>query len=354
MAENKFFQRTVKKETVEAISSIVSKEHKDNFTHYSHKFDGTHVELIFSRDSIQFITRDGNDVSHLVPYLVEELKASSLLEAYYGVYACELVHIERVRENPKDAWSASRRVLGCKEYNPDEPKIQCVVYDIHSREVYPNRNLYDYPYAVRRNIYMLQKAYPSVIDEMVTPLRHLDSFFTPSLNVIDDSFESAWEYHINVKKREGFVLVNCEQEHKKPIPWNHTFTKLKPFMDIDCVVMGYNEGALGTKLEGKLGSFDVGLYRDNKLVSIGKVPTMSDEERVKWTTRMSEPKWCYDKGYCPQPYHPSTELCKKCTLPYVIQVKASEVTSGNKLRFPSYVRERTDKTPKECLWSQIE
>ena len=39
--------------------------------------------------------------------------------------------------------------------------------------------------------------------------------------------------------------------------------------------------------------------------------------------------------------------------PYVIQVKASEVLPSGKLRFPSYVRERTDKSPKECLWEQL-
>jgi len=284
------------------------------YTHAMLKYDGTHIDLeIKLPDSIKMITREGNDVSHLVPYLVDDIRLRVLprLKADITI-ACEAVNIGM---NPKKTWSHSRSVLGRKVYDDTLDKLSLIVYDIydcldHLRE--PANYYYK-----RRTLYSLFK----------------DSIFCGLPNQYSISrLEVIWNRYVEQLDFEGFVLYNEYME-------DYGFTKLKPEnVDIDCVVLGYHEGKKGTRLEGKLGAFEVGLYKpDGSLVSIGKVPTMTDVERVKWTERMKN--WNNPDGYLDEPY--------------VIQVRASEVLPSGKLRFPSYVREREDKRPEECLWEQL-
>ena len=293
------------------VSEIAS---SGKYTHAYLKYDGTHIDLeIKLPDSIRLLTREGNDVSHLVPYIVQDIRDNVLPSIKQDVvWSCEAVHLDYLTGNdwrPKETWSASRSVLGRKEYDPFQPQINLVVYDQLTDGFYSDRI---------RNI----ESHVFLSEYLKTPYAY------PVLQL-----EHLWEDLIEKNGCEGFVLFDNRMT-------NSEFTKLKPEnVDIDCVVLRYHEGKKGTRLEGKLGAFEVGLYKeDGSLVSIGKVPTMTDEERVKWTERM---QLDIDAGMPDEPH------------PFVIQVKASEVLPSGKLRFPSYVRERTDKSPKECLWEQL-
>lgn len=326
MAKNEYFKRTSKKVGEESIKDLAGHKYKVPYTHFSIKLDGTHAELHIG-DEVQFITRDGNNVAHLVPYLVDSIKNLPNWQSYAGVYACELVHLDKVLHDPKDCWSASRRVLGCKHYNEEQPEIQCVIYDVHDKIFNPH--VKDFHYFHRR----LQLPKPDYLKDneyarYVVPCLNLPNIYVPVLHDADTSIDM-WEEFIVNNKNEGFCYVDLNQDNV--YKWEHTFCKAKPCIDIDAVVMGYHEGKAGTKLEGKLGAFEIGLYKDGVLTSIGKCPTMTDKERSKWTDRMQSP---------------DDEV-------YVVQVRAGEVTSKNKLRFPSYVRERTDKMPLECDWEQL-
>lgn len=322
---NEYFKRTSKKLDIGYLESL-SKTKGGGFTHYYHKFDGTHADLHWYKgEPIKFITREGNDVSHLVPYLVEALENHKYMEAYEGVYACELVNLDVFMNNPKDTWSATRRALGVKEYKGNlENYVHCIIYDVYDRDKESVEHL---TYLERLFIKMPSVGEPCKYNEYVHSINDLKGFYIPQKLPIH-TLPEAWETHIVTAKREGFVVFNINAEVK----WEHTFNKLKPGIDVDCVVTGYNLGAKGKQHDGKLGAFDISLYKDGKLVSIGKCPTMTQSERDRWTERMLN----NDKT------------------PYVIQVHASEVTTGFKLRFPSYVRERTDKKPEECLWGQLD
>lgn len=323
MAENLYFKRTSKKATEADISDIISDK---LYSHFYHKFDGTHVDLHWKKgEPVQMITRDGNDIAHLVPYLTEAIEKAEYMEAYQGVYACELVNLHLVVTNPKDSWSASRRALGVKEYKGNEENyVHCVMYDVYERD---SENVEHLPYLERLYKLMPPVGDQTVYSDFVGSVQNLDGFYIPKPIDIK-GLQEAWDYHVLASKREGFVLFNMSGNVK----WEHTFTKLKPDLDIDCVVTGYNLGAKGKQHDGKLGAFNIGLYKDGKLVDIGKCPTMTQSERDRWTERM----------------------LNKDTVQYVIQVKASEVTTAGKLRFPSYVRERTDKKPEECIYEQLD
>ena len=319
MSKNEYFKRTKKK----LVGSLaVARELHKKFTHCMLKLDGTHAELIIDND-VRFITRDGNDVSHLVPYLVSSFANWKHREAYRGVYACELVHIDKTLNDPKDCLSASRRVLGCKEFNQNEPELQCVIYDVHQREYH------DVPqtdYLARR---LLLPTYHCDEGHIVNKCFDLDNIYTPTILKLDEiDMKQVWQYSIVEKQREGYIVFNAD----KAVEWDKTFTKVKPLMDVDCIVMDFVEGSVNTKNEGKVGSIRVGLIHPKKgLTAIGKVPHMKEHERDYWTRIWIE-------GLVHN---------------QVIQVECSEITKAFKLRFPNYVTIREDKTPDECEWEQI-
>ena len=140
MADNTYFKRTSKKATEADIQNILDDK---LFSHYYHKFDGTHVDLHYYKgEPIRFITREGNDVTHLVPYLVEALEQHELMEAYQGVYACELVNLHLVHTNPKDSWSGSRRALGVDTYKGNTENFVHCVCMIYMNQIERTLNIY--------------------------------------------------------------------------------------------------------------------------------------------------------------------------------------------------------------------
>ena len=120
--------------------------------------------------------------------------------------------------------------------------------------------------------------------------------------------------------REGIVVKNPESSYGQSNSW----LKLKKFDTVDCFVTGL---VVTPEMErtGVTRSWSVGVYDENgQVVEIGNVGSMVeqvDPSRVK-------------KGS-------------------VIEVRFQEVTRDRKLRAPFIIRVRHDKTPEECLLSQL-
>jgi len=122
------------------------------------------------------------------------------------------------------------------------------------------------------------------------------------------------------KGREGIVVKNPESSYGQPNSW----LKLKRFDTVDCFVTGIVETP-EMKATGMARSWSVAVYDDNgQVVDLGNVG--STVERV-------DPR-----------------QVKKGS---VIEVRFQEVTRDKKLRAPFILRMRHDKTPDECLASQI-
>lgn len=120
--------------------------------------------------------------------------------------------------------------------------------------------------------------------------------------------------------REGVVVKNPQSTYGQPNSW----LKLKKFDTVDCFVTGYVETTEMRKT-GIPRSWSVAVYDENgEVVELGNVG--STVERV-------DPR-----------------KVKKGT---VIEVRFQEVTRDKKLRAPFIVRIRHDKTPDECLLSQL-
>lgn len=122
------------------------------------------------------------------------------------------------------------------------------------------------------------------------------------------------------KGREGIVVKNPESSYGQPNSW----LKLKRFDTVDCFVTGIVETP-ELMSTGIARSWSVAVYDENgqvvELGNVGSTVEKVDPRQVK-------------KGS-------------------VIEVRFQEVTRDRKLRAPFILRIRHDKTPDECLLSQI-
>ncbi len=122
------------------------------------------------------------------------------------------------------------------------------------------------------------------------------------------------------KGEEGMMLKNPTSTYGQPNSW----LKLKRFDTIDCFVNAYEE-TQEMKRTGVPRSWFLAVYDDNgQRVEIGKVGAFL--ERVK-----------------PQ----------DVTIGSVVEVRFTQVTEDMKLRGAFIIRVRHDKTPSECLLSQL-
>jgi ATP-dependent DNA ligase len=122
------------------------------------------------------------------------------------------------------------------------------------------------------------------------------------------------------KGREGIIVKNPVSTYGQLNSW----LKLKRYDTIDCFVIDYEE-TQEMKKTGTPRSWYVGVYdQSGQRVNLGKVGAFV--ERV-------DPR--------------------QVTIGSVIEVRFQEVTDDLKLREPFILRIRHDKTPSECLLSQI-
>lgn len=122
------------------------------------------------------------------------------------------------------------------------------------------------------------------------------------------------------KGGEGVVVKNPESRYGQPKSW----LKLKKFDTVDCFVIEYQQ-TQEMKRTGIPRSWSVGVYDDQgqvvELGNVGSTVEKVDPRQVK-------------KGS-------------------VVEVRFQEVTRDRKLRAPFILRIRHDKTPDECLLSQL-
>jgi len=101
------------------------------------------------------------------------------------------------------------------------------------------------------------------------------------------------------------------------------FVKVKRVKSWDVVITGFTEGK--GKYQGVIGAIRYGVFRDGKLVEVGKASGMTDAERAMFAA------------------NPDMFIGK------VIELKGQEIGSEGRIRFPAFQRFRDDKLPEECL-----
>ena len=120
--------------------------------------------------------------------------------------------------------------------------------------------------------------------------------------------------------REGIVIKNPQSTYGQPNSW----LKLKRFDTIDCFVRGFVDTE-ELRRTGIARSWSVAVYDDNgQVVELGNVGSTVEKVDPRQIRKGS-----------------------------VIEVRFQEVTRDRKLRAPFVIRIRHDKTPDECLVSQL-
>ena len=214
-------------------------------------------------------------------------------------------------------------------YTPKtSPKVFAKVTEfVHA----PHRAIFDGEYVSKSGLFLFDIL--QVDDRDVRPLSLLDR-----KKILDEILEGSpvrvrWtraktEAQILAMKEreikrggEGIIVKNPSSSYGQPNSW----LKLKRFDTIDCFVVGYEETP-EMKRSGVPRSWFIAVYDDRgRRVDIGKVG--SYVERV-------DPR--------------------KVTPGAVLEVRFQNVTEDKKLRAPFILRLRHDKTPEECLASQLE
>ena len=229
--------------------------------------------------------------------------------------------------------SGDKLVLSSKHGGVYTPKSSPQVFSRMTEFIHaPNRMILDGEYVAReaKSLYFFDVLQVDDRDVTPKPLRERKKILHEILNgtgmevqyKIVKTMGAVTEFRdVIVKKgREGIVVKNPESSYGQPNSW----LKLKRFDTVDCFVTGIVETP-EIRNTGIARSWSVAVYDDNgQVVELGNVG--STVERV-------DPR-----------------QVKKGS---VIEVRFQEVTRDRKLRAPFILRIRHDKTPDECLVSQI-
>ncbi|MBI3023372.1 MAG: hypothetical protein HYY68_06545, partial [Thaumarchaeota archaeon] len=122
------------------------------------------------------------------------------------------------------------------------------------------------------------------------------------------------------KGGEGIIVKNPHSSYGQTNSW----LKLKRFDTIDCFITDFQE-TQEMKRTGVARSWSVGVYDDkSQLVNLGNVGSTVERVDPRQVKRGS-----------------------------VVEVRFQEVTRDRKLRAPFILRVRHDKTPEDCLLSQL-
>jgi ATP-dependent DNA ligase len=136
-------------------------------------------------------------------------------------------------------------------------------------------------------------------------------------------------------------------------PYGKRWTKIKKLGTYDVVIIGYQEGS--GKYREMIGAVRFGIYKNGKLVEVGKCSGMDDGD-VRWITTGGvsgtpnrDGSWIIPiSNDQPEGSRAWFSLNRDKLLGTVIEVKGNGLTAHGKIRHPRYVRLRPDKAPQMC------
>lgn len=151
-------------------------------------------------------------------------------------------------------------------------------------------------------------------------------------------------------KRRGWegIIAKDERSLYQPGVRSPLWRKVKVRKESEFVVGGYTAPKGGRR---HLGALLVGLYDREKLRYVGKVGTGFTEETLDMLARKLTPLRTDTPPFDPAPRMPDATWVRPNL---VAQLVYAEWTADGKLRQPAFLGLRTDKSPRECTWSDRE
>ena len=151
-------------------------------------------------------------------------------------------------------------------------------------------------------------------------------------------------------KRRGWegIIAKDERSLYQPGVRSPLWRKVKVRKESEFVIGGYTAPKGGRR---HLGALLVGLYDREKLRYVGKVGTGFTEETLDMLARKLTPLRMYTPPLDAAPPIPDATWDRPNL---VAQLVYAEWTADGKLRQPAFLGLRTDKSPRDCTWSDRE
>lgn len=144
------------------------------------------------------------------------------------------------------------------------------------------------------------------------------------------------------------IVAKRSASHYLPGKRTRDWLKIKTVYDLDCVICGYTAG--NNSRASSLGALLLGVYNHAGLRYVGSVGTGFDERTLAELRRRLDGLRT-DRSPFIEPV--SVKGVSWVTPALVCSVQYRELTSGKKLRAPSFKGLREDKSPPECTLKQL-
>jgi len=312
------------------------------------KYDGTRLQIHWSKNKTYFFTRNLENVTQMFPDIVEALGKE--VKAKEVIFDGEVIGFD-----PKNGkfLPFQETIKRKRKYDignkAKEIPLKYFTFDILFKD---GQDLIRVPFDQRRAI--LAKTIISSSQEILL-----------SPQIITESPQELRKFHDEqIKKGLEGVVVKKWQSPYDPGRRGYTWVKLKQEKGkkggglsdtLDCVVMGYYKGK-GKRAKFGIGGFLVGIREkesSDQYLTISKIGTgLSDEQWREMRRRIDEVKieekpkeYFLDKNLFPDVW---------CAPKIVVEIEADNITNSPihtaqyALRFPRLIRFRDDKSPDEA------
>jgi len=164
--------------------------------------------------------------------------------------------------------------------------------------------------------------------------------------------EKGKEFFKAVKKNklEGIVGKRINSIYE-PGRRSENWIKIKTLKTADCVIVGYTEGK--GKRKETFGALVLAVYDGSKLKYVGRVGTGWNEEELEKITKTLNKYKTKEKAFKRMPEELRKKKITWLKPKIVCEVKYMNISPHMELRAPSFQRIRFDKSPKECVLSEL-
>lgn len=285
------------------------------------KLDGYRALCQFNSKGYKLYSRRGIDITDQFP----ELNVGDRIHAKNCILDGEIIAYNK-KGFPDFRFIEGRSELGNQDEIREKVKKHPATYAVFDILVKDGISLMKKPFIERRKI----------LGKTVSPSKRVEL-----LRSTHDG-KKLFAY-MKKHKLEG-VMAKDPQGIYNPGKRTKAWQKVKLMKSIECVIVGYTE-------EKKLiSSLALGLYKDGKLIYIGRVGTGFSETKIKELY----PKLRKNRT---TKYATTTEPKIKGLLfvkPHLVaEVRYLEMTPSGSLRHASYLHYRNDKKPRSCTFDQI-
>ncbi|RLJ05473.1 MAG: DNA ligase [Candidatus Aenigmatarchaeota archaeon] len=301
-----------------------------------YKYDGARIIIHKKADKIWLFTRRLENVTKQFPDCIELVKRC--VKAKECIIEGEMLAIEPETGEPKPFQLLSQRIK--RKYNIEEMVKQIPVQVNLFEIVYLNgKLLFDKPLRERRKIL------ESIIKPIKGKFQFSKQLVTKDLKKADNFYKSALK-----DKQEGVMIKNLDAKYQPGRRVGY-WLKVKPTLEtLDLAITG---GIWGTgKRAGWLGSFILGCRNPDtgEFLECGMLGTGIKEKKTKPEDVTFEELTKILKPYIISEKEGTVKIQPKIVVEVAYEEiqKSPNYSSGFALRFPRFIRIRTDKGPDEA------